>query len=106
MSPRPEVSAYSDAALIELIKQYQLYALEALYDRYAGIVYSLVINITREVNTAEAILHEIFWQIWCEPSALRDEENLLAYFCRVARRTSLQQLRLRHGQALPATKIV
>jgi RNA polymerase sigma-70 factor (ECF subfamily) len=96
MNSSSEFADYSDAELIKLVGECQLPAFEALYERHAEAVYSLVIKITRKASIADTVLHEIFWQIWCEPSTLAHEENLMAYFCRVARCTSLQQLRLRN----------
>ena len=96
MNSSSEFAAYSDAELIKLVSECQLHAFEALYERHAEAVYSLVIKITREASIADVVLQEIFWQIWCEPNSLHQEKNLMAYFCRVARCASLQQLRLRN----------
>lgn len=96
MNSSSEFAACSDAELIKLVGECQLHAFEALYERHAEAVYSLAIKITREANIADTVLHEIFWQIWCEPTSLPAGENLMAYFCRVARGASLQQLRLRN----------
>jgi len=98
MSPSPEFAAYSDAILIKLVAEYHLHAFETLYDRHAPVVYNLILKITGEASIAEAMLHEVFWQIWCEPHVLQNEENLMPYFCRVARRISLQQLRQSSSQ--------
>jgi RNA polymerase sigma-70 factor, ECF subfamily len=51
-----------------------LSAIEVLYDRYAGIVFSLALRIVRERPLAEEILEEVFFRAWQwaqEPNPLR-----------------------------------
>jgi hypothetical protein len=51
----------SDAALIERIMQRDEIALEALYDRYAGMLSSILNRILRDTQAAEEILQDIFF---------------------------------------------
>ena len=57
----------SDAALIERIVQRDQTALAALYDRYAGMLSSVLNRILRDTQTAEEILQDIFFQLWRAP---------------------------------------
>jgi RNA polymerase sigma-70 factor, ECF subfamily len=55
----------SDAALIERIVAKDETALAALYDRYAGMLSSVLFRILRDKQAAEEILQDIFYQLWC-----------------------------------------
>jgi RNA polymerase sigma-70 factor, ECF subfamily len=59
----PELNA-PDAALIQRIMQRDEAALAALYDRYAGILSSVLNRILRDTQAAEEILQDIFYQLW------------------------------------------
>jgi RNA polymerase sigma-70 factor, ECF subfamily len=54
----------SDAALIERIVAKDETALAALYDRYAGMLLSVLNRIVRDKQAAEEILQDIFYQLW------------------------------------------
>lgn len=54
----------SDAALIARIVARDETALAALYDRYAGMLSSVLNRILRDTQAAEEILQDIFYQLW------------------------------------------
>jgi RNA polymerase sigma-70 factor (ECF subfamily) len=54
----------SDWALIERVVAQDETALAALYDRYSGLVCSVLNRILRDTAAAEEILQDIFFQIW------------------------------------------
>jgi RNA polymerase sigma-70 factor (ECF subfamily) len=54
----------SDAALIERIVAKDEAALAALYDRYGGMLWSVLCRILRDKQAAEEILQDIFYQLW------------------------------------------
>jgi RNA polymerase sigma-70 factor (ECF subfamily) len=54
----------SDAALIERIVAKDEMALAALYDRYAGMLSSMLNRILRDRQAGEEILQDIFYQLW------------------------------------------
>ena len=54
----------SDWALIERVVAQDETALAALYDRYSGMVCSVLNRILRDTAAAEEILQDIFFQIW------------------------------------------
>jgi RNA polymerase sigma-70 factor (ECF subfamily) len=53
-----------DAALMRAIAGGDSSALEALYDRYSGLVYSLCLRIVRDRADADEVLVDIFWELW------------------------------------------
>jgi RNA polymerase sigma-70 factor (ECF subfamily) len=54
----------SDAALIDRVVAKDETALAALYDRYAGMLSSVLNRILRDKQAAEEILQDIFYQLW------------------------------------------
>src|SRR6202041_942342 len=63
---RAELKA-TDASLIDRIVQRDESALAALYDRYAGMLSSVLNRILRDTQAAEEILQDIFYQLWLVP---------------------------------------
>jgi RNA polymerase sigma-70 factor (ECF subfamily) len=53
-----------DVALMRAIAGGDSSALEALYDRYSGLVYSLCLRIVRDRADADEVLVDIFWELW------------------------------------------
>lgn len=56
--------AENDLRLMQSIAARDSGALRALYDRYAGLVYSLSLRILRDRSEAEELLTDVFWEIW------------------------------------------
>jgi len=56
-----------DRSLLRRIQQRDDKALASLYDRYAGIVYSIALRVLRDPAPAEQVLSDIFLGIWHEP---------------------------------------
>lgn len=54
----------TDAALIDRVVAKDETALAALYDRYGGMLLSVVNRILRDQQAAEEILQDIFYQLW------------------------------------------
>ena len=89
----------SDAALIDRIVQRDQTALAALYDRYAGMLSSVLIRILRDAQTAEEILQDIFFQLWRNPSRFDAARGSLpGWLMVIARNRAISQLR-RHNPA-------
>ena len=85
----------SDEALLQLIAERNAVALETLYDRYAQLIYNLIVRIVNDPAIADEVLQETFWQVWLarEQGQFRGEGAGLAWLCRIARNKSLDQLR-------------
>lgn len=106
---KAELSA-SDAALIKRIVARDEAALALLYDRYAGMLSSLLYRILRDTQAAEEILQDIFYQLW--RSAARFDASrgsLPGWLAVIGRNRAISRLR-RHnpaaGEALVENMIV
>jgi RNA polymerase sigma-70 factor (ECF subfamily) len=84
----------SDAALIERMVQRDEAALEALYDRYAGLLSSVLNRILRDTQAAEEILQDIFFQLWRTASQFDPSRGSLpGWLMVIARHRAISRLR-------------
>jgi RNA polymerase sigma-70 factor (ECF subfamily) len=60
----PELTAAADTELIGRAARGEARALEVLYDRYSGVVFSFALRIVSERQLAEEILQEAFFRAW------------------------------------------
>jgi RNA polymerase sigma-70 factor (ECF subfamily) len=89
-----------DGALIERMVQRDETALEALYDRYAGMLTSVLIRILRDRQAAEEILQDIFYQLWRTASQFdASRGSLSGWLLVIARNRAISRLRQRNPAA-------
>src|ERR1700761_3895219 len=89
----------SDAALIQRIVARDESALAAVYDRYAGMLSSVLNRILRDTNAAEEILQDIFYQLWRTAGNFdADRGSLPGWLMVIARNRAISRLR-RHNPA-------
>lgn len=95
----------SDAALIGRIVQRDESALEALYDRYTGMLSAVLNRILRDRQSAEEILQDIFYQLWRKASEFdATRGSLPGWLMVIARNRAISRLRHRNpaaGEELP-----
>jgi RNA polymerase sigma-70 factor (ECF subfamily) len=53
-----------DSALVERIMTGDEGALSALYDRYSGMLYAMLLRILKDTGAAEEVLQDLFLQLW------------------------------------------
>jgi len=71
-------------------------ALETLYGRYSGVVYSVARRILGDVGAAEEVLQDIFYQLWRAASSFDPARGTLAGWLLVsARNRAIARLRRR-----------
>jgi RNA polymerase sigma-70 factor (ECF subfamily) len=61
---QPHSTAADDLALMQAVAARDPGALRALYDRYAGLVFTLALRILRDRGEAEELLTDVFWELW------------------------------------------
>jgi RNA polymerase sigma-70 factor (ECF subfamily) len=89
----------SDAALIARIVERDESALAALYDRYAGMLSSVLNRILRDAQAAEEILQDIFYQLWRTAARFDPARGSLpGWLLVIARNRAISRLR-RHNPA-------
>lgn len=89
----------TNAALIDRLIQRDETALAALYDRYAGMLWSVLNRILHDTQAAEEILQDIFFQLWRTASQFdATRGSLPAWLMVIARNRAISRLR-RHNPA-------
>ena len=74
---RNDYEALSDEELVKLIALQNREALEVLYDRYAGPVYSLAMHMLRDAGAAEEVTQDTFFNVWRRASSYHPERGKL-----------------------------
>src|SRR6185437_1903122 len=93
-------SRASDAALIDRLVHRDESALAALYDRYAGMISSVLHRILRDNHAVEEILQDIFFQLWNTASRFDSSRGSLpAWLVVIARNRAISRLRRRNPAA-------
>lgn len=75
---RDALAEQDDLALISAISGGNSQALEALYDRYAAVVYRMALRIVKSQELAEDIVQEVFWRVWRRSSSFERERGRVA----------------------------
>ena len=84
----------SDQALMELIVHRRPEGLEQLYDRYSGLVYSLICRITAHPSAADELLQDVFLRLWNQAPTYRDSRGAVApWLLTMARNIAIDHLR-------------
>jgi RNA polymerase sigma-70 factor (ECF subfamily) len=87
-------SNFSDAALMERVVDRDETALAALYDRYAGMLSSVLNRILRDTQAAEEILQDIFYQLWRTATDFDSSRGSLpGWLAVIARNRAISRLR-------------
>ena len=61
----------SDSRLIVQIGQYDQQALSTLYDHYAALMYTTVLQITHDQAVAETLVQAVFYTVWQSASSFQ-----------------------------------
>ncbi|WP_394746797.1 RNA polymerase sigma factor [Spongiimicrobium salis] len=83
-----------DLELIKLLQEKDDQALSALYDRYSGAIYGVILRMCHEEEMAEELLQETFLKVW-QKSHLYDPEKgkFYTWVYRIAKNSTLNALR-------------
>lgn len=88
-----------DHAVILAIQQGDCLALEALYDRYSGLVYKLSLRILANPEAAADLTQEIFLAFWNKPNNYQcDRASIRVFLSVMTRSQALNQLRSAKSQ--------
>lgn len=85
-----------DPALLSLVGQGDEGAMEMVFRRFSGPVYSVALRVLHDSGQAEDVMQEIFLQLWRNPTAfVQGRGSLGAWLVVVARNRAIDSLRRR-----------
>src|SRR4051794_23488891 len=84
---------------MERIARQDAAALQALYDRHGGLVFTLCQKILKDRGVAEDVLFEVFFELWERGDRYdRARSSAVTYLATVARSRALDRLRSRRSR--------
>jgi RNA polymerase sigma-70 factor (ECF subfamily) len=90
------IGSVNDAVLLEQVGHGNESAMEDIFRRYSGPVYSVALRVLRDNGHAEDVLQEVFLQLWRKPAAFMQQRGSLgAWLVVVARNRAIDHLRRR-----------
>jgi RNA polymerase sigma-70 factor (ECF subfamily) len=90
------IGTVDDAALLTRMGQRDENAMEDLFRRYSGVVYSVAFRVLHDSGQAEDVLQEVFLQLWRNPAAFVQQRGSLGgWLVVVARNRAIDLLRRR-----------
>lgn len=90
----PETIKYTETNLVELLKQRSQQAFAYLYDNYSGSLYSVVLSIVADKETANDVLQEVFVKIWRQIESYDSGKGrLFTWMINVTRNAAIDTLR-------------
>jgi RNA polymerase sigma-70 factor (ECF subfamily) len=91
-----EIGPVDETAMLTRIGQRDENAMEEIFRRYSGPVYSVALRVLRDSGQAEDVLQEVFLQLWRKPAAfVQNRGSLGAWLVVIARNRSIDVLRRR-----------
>jgi RNA polymerase sigma-70 factor (ECF subfamily) len=100
--PPPEGRAYAaldDAALMRLLVEQDVRALEVLYERYSRPLFSLGLKILGEREAVEEVVQEVFLRLWRRAARYdADRGRLLSWLLTITHHRAIDELRRRRNQ--------
>lgn len=94
-----DYSTLDDVVLIRLIVSARTEALEALYDRYSRLVFSMALHAVGDAATAEEITQDVFVRVWEKASTYRaDQAKVSTWLTSITRYRSIDILRHRNSR--------
>jgi RNA polymerase sigma-70 factor (ECF subfamily) len=91
-----EIGPVDETTMLTRIGQRDENAMEVIFRRYSGPVYSVALRVLRDTGQAEDILQEVFLQLWRKPAAfVQNRGSLGAWLVVIARNRAIDVLRRR-----------
>lgn len=86
--------ATDDAELMEALGRGDIESLEALYDRYSALVFSVSLRVLHDAQLAEDVTQEVFLRLWRQPASFDPERGrFISWLMSVTRNRALDELR-------------
>lgn len=88
-----------DADVVTMLRARQAEGMSLLYDRYGGLVYSVILRIVRNAYTAEDLVQETFLRIWSRAKLFDSERgDLRSWVVAIGRHCAFDYLRSSEGR--------
>lgn len=88
---------YSEAELIERLKNQDAEAYSLLYDNYSAALYGIINTILKDDEVAQDVLQTVFIKIWKSINTYnREKGTLFTWMLNVARNSSIDELRTKN----------
>jgi len=95
-------SPAGDEALLARVVAGDDRALEQLYDRYAGLIYSLALRISGSADLAEDIVQETFWRVWRRAATYRGlRGQVSSWIISIAHHLAIDERRRQRTRPVP-----
>ncbi len=96
LNSKTAIGSVDDASLLTRMGQRDENAMEDLFRRYSGAVYSVALRVLHDSGQAEDVLQEVFLQLWRNPTAFVQQRGSLGgWLVVVARNRAIDLLRRR-----------
>ena len=82
-----------DSRLIELLREGDPLSFEILFQKYYVRFYNFVFNLTKNSQTAEDIIQNVFMKIWINRASLRPDQSIHNYIYVLSKREMLNHIR-------------
>ena len=87
-----------DEELMAMVAEGQAEALEALYDRYAGVCYGLALRILGDREDAEEVVQDTFVSVWRKAGTFDPRHGRpYSWLLKISRNRSIDELRRRRS---------
>ncbi len=97
---------WEDRTLVAGIARRQQEALDQLYEKYQAVVYHLAFRILNSRESAEEVVHDVFWQVWREAGRYDAQRGSVgAWLATLARSRTIDTLRARRDKPAAAVDI-
>jgi RNA polymerase sigma-70 factor, ECF subfamily len=96
LNSKTAIGSVDDSALLTRIGQRDENAMEDLFRRYSGVVYSVALRVLHDSGQAEDVLQEVFLQLWRDPTVFVEQRGSLGgWLVVVARNRAIDLFRRR-----------
>jgi RNA polymerase sigma factor (sigma-70 family) len=85
---------YNEHELISLLKQRNNEAYSYLYDHYSGALYSIILQVVQNAETASDVLQEVFLNVWRKIESYDSTKGrLYTWMLNIARNAAIDMIR-------------
>ncbi len=96
LNSKMAIGSVDDTALLTRMGQRDENAMEDLFRRYSGAVYSVALRVLHDSGQAEDVLQEVFLQLWRDPKAFVQQRGSLGgWLVVIARNRAIDLIRRR-----------